>query len=95
MAAGKCNEKQLQLYLSLLYNSFSEKDRGMTKEVLIKKVQELEGVVVTLTHENTQLKETLSQAEQSFHSIEENLTLTTEVNFTFIYFLLSFFVIFT
>lgn len=52
----------------------------MTKEVLMKKVQELEGVVVTLTHENTQLKDTLSQAEQSFHTIEENLMMTTEVS---------------
>jgi hypothetical protein len=69
----------LQLYLSLLYNSFSEKDRGMTKEVLMKKVQEAEGIVVTLTNENLALKESLTQAQQSFSLIEENLNMTTEV----------------
>jgi hypothetical protein len=51
----------------------------MTKEVLMKKVQELEGVVIELTNENTALKDSLSQAELSFSQIEETLSMTTEV----------------
>jgi len=42
LSSGKCNDKQLQLYLSLMYNAYREKDLGMTKESLLKRVQELE-----------------------------------------------------
>jgi len=37
LAKGKCNDKQIQLYLSLMYNAYAEKNRGMTKESLQKK----------------------------------------------------------
>jgi len=78
LAGGKCNEKQLQLYLSLLYNAYNEKDRGMTKEALMKKVNELEEIVQVLSLENATLKESLAQTEASFSQLNEQLSLSSE-----------------
>jgi len=47
---------------------------------LIKKVQELEVVVVNLTNENTSLKENLAKAELSFSEVEQTLSMTTETH---------------
>jgi len=41
LSSGKCNDKQLQLYLSLMYNAYKEKYLGMTKESLMRRVAEL------------------------------------------------------
>jgi len=78
LSAGKCNDKQLQLYLSLMYNAYKEKDIGMTKESLMKKVQELEEKVLILTEENTQLKAALQSAIQANSQVQETLSLTSE-----------------
>jgi len=78
LAAGKCNDKQLQLYLSLMYNAYKEKDLGMTKESLMRKVQELEEKVVLLTEENAALKIALQNAINAQNTLNETLSLTME-----------------
>jgi len=78
LSSGKCNDKQLQLYLSLMYNDYKEKDLGMTKESLMKKVQELEEKLRILTEENVQLKLALENALQMNSQVQEKLSLASE-----------------
>lgn len=46
------------LYLSLWFNAFKEKDAGLSKDMLMKKIKELEEQVRILTAENIALKGT-------------------------------------
>jgi len=62
----------------LMYNAYKEKDLGMTKESLMKKVQELEEKVLILTEENNQLKAALESAIQANSQVQETLSLTSE-----------------
>jgi len=78
LSSGKCNDKQLQLYLSLMYNSYKEKDLGMTKESLMKRVQELEHKLVLLQEENVSLKLSIEQALKSHSTLNETLELKSE-----------------
>jgi len=61
-----------------MYNDYKEKDLGMTKESLMKKVQELEEKVLILTEENTQLKAALESAIQANSQVQQTLSLTSE-----------------
>jgi len=78
LAVGKCNDKQLQLYLSLMYNAYKEKDLGMTKESLMKRVAELEQKLILLTEENLSLKASIEQALRSHTSLNETLELKSQ-----------------
>ena len=42
LSAGKVSEKNLVLYYSLWFNTFKDRDAGVSKESLIKKIKELE-----------------------------------------------------
>ena len=42
LSAGKVSEKNLVLYYSLWFNAFKDRDAGVSKESLIKKIKELE-----------------------------------------------------
>jgi len=61
-----------------MYNAYKEKDLGMTKESLMKKVQELEEKVLILTEENLQLKASLEAAILANSQVQETLSLTSE-----------------
>jgi len=78
LSTGKCNDKQLQLYLSLMYNAYKEKDLGMTKESLMKRVAELEQKLILLTEENLSLKASIEQALASHSQLNETLELQSE-----------------
>jgi len=78
LSTGKCNDKQLQLYLSLMYNAYKEKDLGMTKESLMKRVAELEQKLILLTEENLSLKASIEQAMRSHSKLNETLELQSE-----------------
>jgi len=78
LSSGKCNDKQLQLYLSLMYNAYREKDLGMTKESLMKRVQELEEKFIILLEENKALKESLAKSRASTIQLQETLALTSQ-----------------
>jgi hypothetical protein len=78
LAKGKCNDKQIQLYLSLMYNAYAEKNRGMTKESLQKKIIELEGILVKLLEENAALKESIAKSQQSANQLHQMLTMSTD-----------------
>jgi len=56
LAAGKVSEKNQVLYYSLWYNAFKEKDAGVSKESLLKRIKELEEKVRELTAENESLR---------------------------------------
>eukprot|EP01128_Nolandella_sp_AFSM9_P012425 TRINITY_DN926_c0_g1_i1.p1 TRINITY_DN926_c0_g1~~TRINITY_DN926_c0_g1_i1.p1 ORF type:complete len:540 (+),score=215.52 TRINITY_DN926_c0_g1_i1:32-1621(+) len=56
LASGKVSEKNLVLYLSLWFNAFKEKDAGLSKDMLIKRIKQLEEQVRVLTAENLALK---------------------------------------
>jgi len=78
LATGKCNDKQLQLYLSLMYNAYKEKDLGMTKESMIKRVQELEEKLRLLMEENVSLKASIELALKSHQDLNETLQLKSD-----------------
>jgi len=78
LSTGKCNDKQLQLYLSLMYNAYKEKDLGMTKESLMKRVAELEQKLILLTEENLSLKASIEQALKSHSQLNETLELQSQ-----------------
>jgi len=78
LAAGKCNDKQLQLYLSLMYNAYKEKDLGMTKESMMKRVAELEAKLQLLMDENASLKQSIEQALLNQSNLSESLDLKSE-----------------
>lgn len=77
LASGQCGEKQLVLYLSLMYNAYKEKDLGMTRDSLAKRAQDLELKLSHLEEENTQLKLSLDQLNNSSVDLKEQLTLAT------------------
>jgi uncharacterized protein YukE len=56
LSAGKVSEKNLVLYYSLWFNTFKDRDAGVSKESLIKKIKELEERIRELTAENEALK---------------------------------------
>jgi len=78
LATGKCNDKQLQLYLSLMYNAYKEKDLGMTKESMMKRVAELEAKLQLLIDENVSLKQSIEQALLNQSNLSESLDLKSE-----------------
>jgi len=78
LAGGKCNDKQLQLYLSLMYNAYKEKDLGMTKESLIKRVAELEQKLIQLTEENQLLRRSIDEMLASQSNLSHNLEIQSE-----------------
>jgi len=78
LSTGKCNDKQLQLYLSLMYNAYKEKDLGMTKESLMKRVAELEQKLILLQEENLSLKASIEAAMKSHSSLNHTLDLKSE-----------------
>jgi len=82
LAAGKCGEKQLVLYLSLMYNAYKEKNLGMTTESLLKRVKELEEKLRLLTEENHQLKEALKHIDLSHAKLTTSFSQTSEENRT-------------
>jgi len=78
LAAGACSEKQLVLYLSLMYNAYKEKNLGMSTENLVKRVKELEEKLRVLTEENIQLKEALKHIDLSHANLTSSVAESTE-----------------
>jgi len=78
LATGKCNDKQLQLYLSLMYNAYKEKDLGMTKESMMKRVAELEAKLQLLIEENVSLKASIEQALLNQSNLSGQLELKSD-----------------
>jgi len=78
LAAGKCEEKEMVLYLSLLYNAFKDKSAGETKESLLKRLQELEEKFRLLSAENEVLKASHHLLEVSTHDLNKKLLVVSE-----------------
>jgi len=78
LANGQCGEKQLVLYLSLMYNAYKEKDLGMTRDSLAKRAQDLESKLAMLEEENTQLKLDIDKLSHQTQNLDLNFKSTTE-----------------
>jgi hypothetical protein len=70
LSAGKVSEKNLVLYYSLWFNAFKDRDAGVSKESLIKKIKELEERIRELMAEN----ETLRNGKHTLEVTVEELT---------------------
>eukprot|EP01126_Amoeba_proteus_P030586 TRINITY_DN301_c0_g1_i33.p1 TRINITY_DN301_c0_g1~~TRINITY_DN301_c0_g1_i33.p1 ORF type:complete len:107 (+),score=34.41 TRINITY_DN301_c0_g1_i33:176-496(+) len=70
LAEGNVSDKQMVLYLSLLYNAFTEKNKGQTVESLMNKIKDQEVYLQTLKEENLKLKEGIGSLTLSFGEVE-------------------------
>jgi hypothetical protein len=61
-----------------MYNAYKEKDLGMTKESMIKRVAELEEKLRLLMEENASLKASIDLAMKSHHDLNETLELKSD-----------------
>jgi hypothetical protein len=61
-----------------MYNAYKEKDLGMTKESMMKKVAELEQKLQLLIEENVSLKASIEAAMKSHHDLNETLELKND-----------------
>lgn len=73
LASGKVSEKNLVLYLSLWFNAFKEKDAGLSKDMLQKRIKQLEELVRQLTAENEALKADKGTLEVTVTELTEKL----------------------
>lgn len=73
LASGKVSEKNLVLYLSLWFNAFKEKDAGLSKDMLQKRIKQLEELVRQLTAENEALKSDKGHLEVTVTELTEKL----------------------
>jgi DNA repair exonuclease SbcCD ATPase subunit len=73
LAAGKVSEKNLVLYYSLWFNAFKDRDAGVSKESLIKRIKELEERVRELTAENESLRENKLKLEVTVEELTSKL----------------------
>jgi len=80
LASGQCSEKNLVLYLSLMYNAYKEKNLGMTQESILRRIKELEEKLRILTEENVQLKEALKHIDLSHATLTSQFGEATETN---------------
>lgn len=62
-----------------MYNAYKEKDLGMTKESMMKRVAELEAKLQLLVEENVSLKASIEQALLNQTNLTETLDLKSEV----------------
>lgn len=79
LADGYVGDKQLVLYLSLMYNAFTDKQKGDSVESLASRLKEREAHLRFLKEENMRLKSstealtlTLSNLEAEYKEAEEN-----------------------
>jgi len=77
LADGKCEDKNIVLYLSLWYNAFKERQAGDTKESLLKRLKELEEKLRLLLIENEELKNRSKDLEHSTQDLSLKLTSET------------------
>jgi len=75
LSSGAANEKQLVLYLSLLFSAYKERDQSMSKGALARKVKELEEQLRILKKENEELKAQTNDLANKVHNLEETLSL--------------------
>jgi len=61
-----------------MYNAYKEKDLGMTKESLMKRVAELEQKLILLQEENASLKASIEQALSQHTNLSHDLELKSE-----------------
>jgi hypothetical protein len=59
MSEGKTADKSTVLYLSLWFNAFKEQNQGISKEDLMRRIQELEEKIRRLMAENDELRRRL------------------------------------
>jgi len=87
LAQGDVEDKQLVLYLSLLYDSFTERDRAHSATALKEKTQDLDNRLRILTEENVALKAqnlaltTLSEEQRlALLKLQESTSLLTKTS---------------
>eukprot|EP01130_Rhizamoeba_saxonica_P006694 TRINITY_DN2670_c0_g1_i1.p1 TRINITY_DN2670_c0_g1~~TRINITY_DN2670_c0_g1_i1.p1 ORF type:complete len:520 (-),score=202.17 TRINITY_DN2670_c0_g1_i1:59-1618(-) len=73
LASGKASDKNLVLYLTLLYNAFGEKIGSVTDASLLERIEELEGLIEELSVQKEELE------EQSLVLTEEHTELSTNI----------------
>jgi len=73
LASGKVSEKNLVLYYSLWFNAFKDRDAGVSKESLIKKIKELEERIRELMAENESLRENKRTLEVTVEELTSKL----------------------
>ena len=59
MSEGKTSDKNIVLYLSLWFNAFKELNQGISKEELMRRIQELEDKIRKMMEENEELRRRL------------------------------------
>jgi len=60
MSQGKTSDKNIVLYLSLWYNAFKEKNQGVSREELARRIAELEEAIRRMMAENEELRRRLA-----------------------------------
>lgn len=66
MSEGKTSDKNIVLYLSLWFNAFKELNQGISKEELMRRIQELEDKIRKMMEENEELRRRLLSGISSF-----------------------------
>lgn len=66
MSEGKTSDKNIVLYLSLWFNAFKELNQGISKEELMRRIQELEEKIRKMMEENEELRRRLLSGISSF-----------------------------
>jgi len=77
LAEGKIQEKNLVLYLSLLYNAFKERATGDSRESILKKIKELEERIKEVTAENEALRKARADLEHKQHDLSEKIVVVS------------------
>lgn len=75
MSEGKTSDKNIVLYLSLWFNAFKELNQGISKEELMRRIQELEDKIRKMMEENEELRRRLlSGIDASAVKAEQDIT---------------------